>query len=91
MYNCECGKQYKDRHNLYRHKKTCKFDPRIEKSVKLKTIIIDIIQKNEDISKENQEIKRLLLEQNKEFKELLMQQNKQHNELNNKFIERNQY
>jgi hypothetical protein len=96
-YTCECGKEYKDRHNLYRHKKTCKFDPTIEESNNITVnMIIDIIQKNQDILKENQEIKKLLLEQNnkvseqnnkvseqnQEFKELLIQQNKQIQEQN---------
>jgi len=94
-YICECGKEYKNRHNLSRHKKNC--------SEKVK---IDNINFNEDfiinIIKENQEIKNLLIEQNnkvseqnQEFKELLIQQskqlqeqNKEHNELINKFIER---
>jgi len=95
-YTCECGKEYKDRQNLYRHKKTCKFDPTIEESNNITVnMIIDIIQRNQDILKENQEIKKLLLEQNnkvseqnQEFKELIIQQNKEHNELINKFIER---
>jgi hypothetical protein len=96
IYNCDCGKEYKDRQNLYRHKKTCKFDPTIEESNNISVnMIIDIIQKNQDILKENQEIKKLLIEQNQEFKDLFIQQNKQiqeqnkeHNELINKFIER---
>jgi len=93
-YTCDCGKDYKDRHNLYRHKKTCKFDSTIEESVKLETNVINV-NMFIDIIKENQEIKKLLLqqnnkvsEQNQEFKELLIQQNKEHNELINKFIER---
>jgi acetone carboxylase gamma subunit len=36
IHNCECGKKYKDRQNLYRHKKGCNFDSTIE------TLKIDI-------------------------------------------------
>jgi len=93
-YICQCGKEYKNRHNLSRHKKNCNFDSIIEESVKIETNIINV-NMIIDIIKENQEIKKLLLEQNnkvseqnQEFKELLIQQNKEHNELINKFIER---
>ena len=100
-YICQCGKEYKNRHNLSRHKKNCNFDSIIEESVKIETNIINV-NMIIDIIKENQEIKKLLLEQNdkvseqnQEFKKLLVQQNKQiqeqnkeHNELINLFIER---
>ena len=95
-YICECGKEYKNRHNLSRHKKSCNFESINDESNNITVnMIIDIIQKNQDILKENQEIKKLLIEQNQEFKGLFIQQNKQfqeqnkeHNELINKFIER---
>jgi hypothetical protein len=94
-YVCECGNEYKNRHNLSRHKKICIDVPKIDESKIGINMVIDII-------KENQEIKKLLLEQNNkvseqnnEFKELLIKQNKQIQEQNkeqilliNKFIER---
>jgi hypothetical protein len=77
-YICECGKKYKDRHNLYRHKKNCKFESIIENSLKIEsnTISVNMII---DIIKENQEIKKLLIEQNHKV-----------SEQNNKVSEQNQ-
>jgi len=55
VFKCECGKEYTNRHNLCRHKKNCNF--KIESTIIDSNMIIDII-------KENQEIKKLLIEQN---------------------------
>jgi hypothetical protein len=63
---CECGKQYKDRTGLWRHKKKCG--------------LININAKNENIIKEENNISPELIlsiiQQNQEFKNLLLEQNK---------------
>jgi hypothetical protein len=63
---CECGKQYKDRTGLWRHKKKC--------------VSINTTAKNEVIDKEDNNISPELIlsiiQQNQEFKDLLLEQNK---------------
>ncbi len=53
VFKCLCGKEYTNRHSLCRHKKNCNF--------KIESIDSNMII---DIIKENQEIKKLLIEQN---------------------------
>ena len=80
---CDCGKEYKNRHNLSRHKKVCKLVKIDEtESIPLHNganmnIIIDIIR-------ENQEIKNMLIEQSKQTLEL----HKENNILLNKLAEK---
>ena len=79
---CICGKEYKNRHNLCRHKKLCTLEedsepesaPNPQTGIVNSSMIIDII-------KENQEIKNLLMEQSKQFME-------QNNLLINKLAEK---
>jgi hypothetical protein len=64
---CECGKQYKDRTGLWRHKKKCAFK--------------NITPNNENINKEENnnispELILSIIQQNQEFKDLLIEQNK---------------
>jgi hypothetical protein len=63
---CECGKQYKDRTGLWRHKKKCVF--------------INITSQNENTNKEENNITPDLIlniiKQNQELKDLLLEQNK---------------
>jgi hypothetical protein len=63
---CNCGKEYKNRHGLSRHKKNCDYKPieePIEEHVGELTKMEPNINMFIDIIKENQEIKKLLLEQ----------------------------
>jgi len=63
---CECGKQYKDRTGLWRHKKKC--------------VLTNMTANNENINKEENDISSELIlriiQQNQEFKNLLLEQNK---------------
>ena len=95
---CNCGKEYKNRHGLSRHKKTCNYKP-IEEPIREPTeeptqkltniepninMIIEII-------KENQEFKKILLEQNNQVIELHKENNilnKENNILINKLVEK---
>jgi len=79
---CECGKQYKDRAGLWRHKKKCTF--------------INIKANNENINKEEKEKEEPeitpelilnIIQQNQEFKDLLLEQNKQNYELQKQMLE----
>jgi len=63
---CECGKQYKDRTGLWRHKKRC-----ISKNTTSKNEVIDKEENN--ISSE---LILSIIHQNQEFKDLLLEQNK---------------
>jgi hypothetical protein len=82
-FKCDCGKEYTNRHSLCRHKKNCNFKK--EESTKIDTnTIINII-------KENQEIKKLLIEQNNQVIELHKENNilnKENNKLINKLVEK---
>jgi hypothetical protein len=58
VYNCICGNEYNHRQNLYRHKKTC-------------SEIADVNYKNkiiEELMKQNNELKELIIEQKKRNK-----------------------
>ena len=77
---CNCGKEYKNRQGLFKHKKSCTYKPEniIQENPIINTnMIIDII-------KENQEIKKLLIEQNNQVIEL----HKENNILINKLVEK---
>ena len=90
-YDCICGKEYKHRQGLNRHKKECTYEsiqPPVENLVMDTTMILNIM-------KENQEFKTLLFEQSKQVMELQAKQSemffefqKENNNLINKFMER---
>ena len=71
--DCICGKQFKHRQSLYKHKKNCK------KSA------INIEDLPENMS--DKELIMYLLKENKEFKELIIDQSNKMFEQNNKMIE----
>jgi hypothetical protein len=63
IFTCECGKEYKHRQGLWRHKKKCQD----------KTLTSSIQDQNELVQyllKENSEFKQLMIEQNKQMIEL---------------------
>jgi hypothetical protein len=74
---CECGKQYKDRTGLWRHKKKCSFE--------------FVLPSNENINKEENDISSELIlsiiQQNQEFKDLLIEQNNKNLELQKQMLE----
>jgi uncharacterized C2H2 Zn-finger protein len=94
MFKCDCGKEYKFSQGLSKHKKNCDYKP-IEEPEQQHIGELTKIEPNInmfiDIIKENQEIKKLLLEQtikvseqNKEVIEL----HKENNILINKLVEK---
>jgi len=62
IYNCVCGKIYKENSGLWRHKKVCKFDEKNEN--------ITIIEKTDD---KNDKLIEYLMKENKEIKEMILE------------------
>ena len=58
MCICSCGKQYKHRQGIWRHKKTCKFDIKTEEN---------------NTSNNNDELVEYLMKENKEIKEMILE------------------
>jgi hypothetical protein len=71
IFACECGKEYKHRQGLSRHKKTCNEQ---EPATTINPLPIDMSYNIIlEIVKQNQEFKELLIEQNKENQKLQQQ------------------
>ena len=66
---CECGKEFSNRQNLYRHKKTCEIKP--------ENITMSVEEKTSENNQYSGDLILELLKQNQEFKELILEQNKQ--------------
>lgn len=64
FFVCFCGKNYKFLKGLTRHKNVCK-------NVVNENSIQEIVQKNNDLLKDNKEFKELLIEQNKKLMEIV--------------------
>jgi len=88
-YFCECGKKYKHSSSYYSHKKKCKMEEnqlfikdKVGNELKendfklLTTLVLDVVKSNNDLHKQNQE-----------FKDLIVEQNKQHNEIQKNVLE----
>ena len=70
-YACSCGKEYKHRQGLYLHKKTCKELNEIDTNTGtvnaqeitfLTNKILEVIQSNSDLQKQNQDFQQQMLE-----------------------------
>jgi len=70
---CECGKTYKDRTGLWRHKKTCNNkilytneilgqNDILDDDNKLISLILDVVKSNSELQKQNQEFQQQMLE-----------------------------
>lgn len=78
-YDCPCGKSYRDKSGLWRHKKKCENSEASEEQTKMmetEKIIQYLIQ-------ENAEFKQLLMDQNKQMIELAKNSGNTHNTTNN--------
>jgi len=71
-YFCDCGKEYKHRQGLWKHKKFCSTS-NTNKELNNNQISTDLIMN--------------VLQQNKELQDLLIEQHKQNNDLQNKVLE----
>ena len=65
-FTCSCGKEYKHRQGLWRHKKTCNKNNNTNETTKIENDK-ELIQY---LMKENSEFKQLMIEQNKQIIEL---------------------
>jgi len=71
IFACECGKEYKHRQGLWKHKKSCNSqEPTTTENLPPLDMSYNIIL---EIVKQNQEFKELLIEQNKENQKLQQQ------------------
>jgi len=66
---CECGKEFSNRQNLYRHKKKCNSTP--------ENITMTVEEPEPENNQYSTDLILELLKQNQEFKELIIEQNKQ--------------
>jgi len=76
---CECGKEYKHRQGLWKHKKVCSStstvsedadDKTSQENLLLTNLILEVVKQNKELMKENSEFKDLMLEQNRMVLEL---------------------
>ncbi len=74
FFGCECGKEYKYKQGLSRHKKSCVYIIK-ENKEEIKDMVYKLIIENNDMKtvllKENQELKREIEEKNKQITELI--------------------
>jgi len=71
LYHCVCGKMYKFKSGMSRHKLICKFFQ--NENLQLtgnNEIILQILEDNKELKKSNEEFKNLLVEQNKKINNL---------------------
>ena len=61
-YNCDCGKFYSDRTGLWKHKQKCN---QTNCDFDMKTLVMEVVKNNNELQKQNQDFKDLLIEQNK--------------------------
>ena len=80
IFSCECGKEYKHRQGLSRHKKSCNSQEPVTTNTMPLDMSYNLIL---EIVKQNQEFKELLIEQN----ELLIEQNKENQKLQQQILE----
>jgi len=85
QYFCECGKEYKHRQGLWKHKKTCNKNNDDEPKILSKNVNNDLLQKDnliEYLIKENAEFKTLIIE-------LIKKDNNSNNNISNNTISNN--
>ena len=67
-YDCACGKIYKDRTGLWKHRKKCKdyikYDNEKEEENLIISLIMEVMKNNNELQKQNDEFKTLMIEQN---------------------------
>ena len=94
-YICDCGRIYKYRQGLYRHKKSCNYNKEEqivecgENKDELKSLIIKIMtdssEKMNFLMNENKELRNQLKEQNQQITELIPKVGNNNNNLKQKF------
>ena len=61
-FYCECGKKYKDRTGLWKHKKCCNIDNLKNNEVDKDQLIVMLIKQNSELIKETSEFKNMMME-----------------------------
>ena len=90
-YGCKCGKFYKDKSGLWRHKKKCgneesdNFDEKETEKFQESEKIQETEKLIQYLMKENADFKQLLMDQNKQMMELAKNAGATHNTTNNSF------
>ena len=79
-YNCNCGKSYKNRQGLYKHRKCCSFETVKKLDVDNTKPIIDVSLVI-DLMKQNKELQNILIQQANDYAQ-------KQSELMNKLVER---
>ena len=72
---CSCGKLFKHRQGLWKHKKTCQDNNTSTKSDNLISSMLDNPTLVLELLKQNQEFKDLILEERREFQQIITDQN----------------
>ena len=73
IHKCTCGKEYRHRQGLSRHKKVCKQRIQPTKDNESVSTIIDNTTLIVELLKQNQEFKDLILEERREFQKIIME------------------
>ena len=85
IFTCTCGKIYKYRQGLCKHKKICLANEIVPVQEDLKVLVIKLMTENNDIKnvliKENNEIKKTLIKENEELRKQLQKQSDQITEM----------
>ena len=97
IYKCDCGKEYKHHSSLCKHKNKCNYKEKEDKLINIsetdqyKNLVFKLITENQEFKqemfKENQELRKQLVDQQKQMTELIPQignNNNNHNTINNK-------
>ena len=76
VFECNCGKKYKDRTGLWKHKKICKEETYSDVTIKENTndkdqLILMLIKQNSALIKETSEFKNLMVEQQNMMMEVI--------------------
>jgi hypothetical protein len=71
IYDCECGKKYKDRTGLWKHKRTCNLVKNLDNNNNnnnnnditfLTNLVLEVVKNNSELQKQNQELQIQMLE-----------------------------
>jgi len=69
-YICNsCNKQYKHHSSLWKHKKTCNIIQTPKSQENAMNVILEVVKQNQELQKQNQEFKDLIVEQNNKMLE----------------------
>ena len=70
IFDCDCGKKYKDRTGLWKHKRTCNLVKKLDLAAAnnnndiafLTNLVLEVVKNNSELQKQNQELQIQMLE-----------------------------